>query len=694
MDTPTAELEIAIHRWDAGRHTVELRFRRPDSDADISPARGLTRFDTAALLALALDPDAYGKELSRQLFAVAEVHEQLEQARAVTEAKGWPLRLRLFIGPSAPELQSLLWETLTDPRTGRWLLTQETLFFSRHMSSYDWRPVQRRPRSALRALAAVASPEGLGGTQPGSWALSPIDAAGELNRARKGLGDIPVATLEPGTRVTLPAIGEALRAEQHDIVYLVCHGALRNGEAWLFLEDEEGKVARVDGDALVAQIGDMEHRPLLVVLASCESMGTGASADDGGALLSLGPRLAEAGVPAVLAMQGSVSMATLEAFLPVFFHELQQDGQIDRAAAVARGAVRDRADRFMPVLFLRLGSGRIWYDPGFGHEGGLEKWPALLNNIARGRCTPILGSGLLEPIIGSSREIARRWAEGHHFPMAPHERDDLPQVAQYLAIVQEESYLRDTLVLELQRELRRRYARVLPDKPSGKVEQLVSDLRTVGEVERRTNPADPHQVLAALPFPLYISTNPDSFLADALTAAGRTPQVELCRWRDDVAWPPSVFADRATDYQPTPEKPLVYHLFGRFQEPDSIVLTEDNYFDYLIRASRQGQDSPHPPVVLQAQITTALLFLGFRMEDWDFRVFFRSLRGREGSALSQRLSHVAVQIDPEENRLLDPDRARKYLQQYVGSKVSIYWGSVHDFMRELREQWQRREAGP
>ncbi|HEY2736988.1 MAG TPA: hypothetical protein VGK45_01215, partial [Thermoanaerobaculia bacterium] len=174
MDTPTAELEIAIHRWDAGRHTVELRFRRPDSDADISPARGLVRFDTAALLALALDPDAYGKELSHQLFAVAEVHEQLEQARAVTEAKGWPLRLRLFIGPSAPELQSLLWETLTDPRTGRWLLTQETLFFSRHMSSYDWRPVQRRPRSALRALAAVASPEGLGGSQPGSWALSPI----------------------------------------------------------------------------------------------------------------------------------------------------------------------------------------------------------------------------------------------------------------------------------------------------------------------------------------------------------------------------------------------------------------------------------------------------------------------------------------------------------------------------------------
>jgi hypothetical protein len=386
-------------------------------------------------------------------------------------------------------------------------------------------------------------------------------------------------------------------------------------------------------------------------------------------------------------------MATLEAFLPVFFHELQQDGQIDRAVALARGAVRDRPDGFMPVLFLRLGSGRIWYVPGFGHEGGLERWPALLNNIAQGRCTPILGSALLEPIIGSSREIARRWAEGHHFPMAPQDREDLPQVAQFLAIAQEEPYLRDAFVLELQRELRRRFRADLPDKPEGRVDQLVRDLRTVGANLRRTNPAEPHRILAALPFPLYISTNPDSLLADALTEAGRTPQVELCRWRDDVDWPPSVYADRTADYQASAERPLVYHLFGRFQELDSLVLTEDNYFDYLIGVSRPGQDSPHPPEVLKAQTTTALLFLGFRMEDWDFRVFFRSLRGREGRALNQRFSHVAVQIDPEENRLLDPERARKYLQQYVGSKVSIYWGSAHDFIRELQEQWLRREGG-
>src|SRR3712207_7381915 len=45
---------------------------------------------------------------------------------------------------------------------------------------------------------------------------------------------------------------------------------------------------------------------------------------------ALGPRLGEAGIPAVLAMHGDVTMETAEAFMPVFFRELQRDGQIDR----------------------------------------------------------------------------------------------------------------------------------------------------------------------------------------------------------------------------------------------------------------------------------------------------------------------------------------------------------------------------
>ena len=43
--TPTAELEIGLHRLDANRYAVELRSRPPDSDADMAPVRGTTTFD-------------------------------------------------------------------------------------------------------------------------------------------------------------------------------------------------------------------------------------------------------------------------------------------------------------------------------------------------------------------------------------------------------------------------------------------------------------------------------------------------------------------------------------------------------------------------------------------------------------------------------------------------------------------------
>ena len=83
-------------------------------------------------------------------------------------------------------------------------------------------------------------------------------------------------------------------------------------------------------------------------------------------------------MPAVIAMQGNLTMQTAAAFMPVFFAELRRDGQVDRAMAVARGAVRERPDWWMPVLFMRLRSGRIGYNPGFGDEReGLRKWPAL-----------------------------------------------------------------------------------------------------------------------------------------------------------------------------------------------------------------------------------------------------------------------------------------------------------------------------
>jgi hypothetical protein len=180
------------------------------------------------------------------------------QARSGAASLDAPLRLRLFVGPSAPELHNLRWETLRDPEDGAPLLLGEQLLFSRYLSSGDWRPVKLRPKGDLRALVAVANPSDLA-----KYKLAPVDVAGELERAKAGLGDIPVAVLgaagTPG-QVTLGNLAAQLR-DGYDVLYLACHGALVRGEPRIWLEDEAGATAVISGAELVARLQELAERP-------------------------------------------------------------------------------------------------------------------------------------------------------------------------------------------------------------------------------------------------------------------------------------------------------------------------------------------------------------------------------------------------------------------------------------------------
>jgi hypothetical protein len=673
-----AELELSLHRRDSASYALELRFSHPESDADIRLMRdgaAPVQFDSTQLLASTLDHQAYGRSLAANLLADPAARGAFAQARVSAQSLGAPLRLRLLIGVDAPELHSLRWETLCDPDDGAPLLIGEQLLFSRYLSSHDWRPVKMRPKGDLRALVVIANPNDLG-----RYNLAPVDVDGELARATASLDQIPITALRSGGTANVNNILAHLR-KGYDILYLVGHGALVNGEPWIWLEDEQGGIARASGTELARRLQELAERPRLVVLASCQSAGSGEEphgADASGALAAFGPRLAEAGVPAVIAMQSQITMATVARFMPVFFQELQRDGQIDRAMAVARGAVRERADAWMPALFMRLKSGRIWYVPGFGDQKDFRKWPTLINSVRNGRCTPILGAGLVEPLFGSTREIAQRWAETYDFPMDPHEREDLPQVAQYVAVHQDEQFIRDELAQSLHDELLRQHRDRVPDLPdSAPLDELI---KAVGAAWRARDAAEPHRVLAAQPFPIYITTNPDSLLEAALEEAGKSPRVALCPWNEYVE-----SSQEAYDEVPSAQRPLVYHLFGRLEEPDSLVLTEDDYFNYLIGVT--SNKDLIPDTVRRALADTALLFLGFRMDDWNFRVLFRSFMSQEGRARSRKYTHVAAQIDPEQGRIHEPERARRYLESYFqGAAISIYWGNAEDFVRELAEK--------
>jgi hypothetical protein len=672
------ELEIGLHHRDAESYTAELRARQPDSETD--PLSGESRrvqFDFTRLRELQSDPAAYGECLSSSLFAEAELLADFEQARAVAQSLACPLRIRLLIGISAPELQQLYWETLVDPRDHTPLLAGENILFSRYLlGSADWRPVGPRSKGDFKALIAIANPSNLD-----YYNLAAINVAAELARAQKSLGGIPTQVLpEAESRhVTLDNLIDSLRPGDIDIVYLACHGAFQKDEPWLWLEDEAGKAVKVSGKDLVTQVKGLSQRPLLIVLASCESAGKGT----GYALSALGPRLAGAGIPAVVAMQGQISMSTVDTFMPAFFAALREDGQIDRAVALARNAVRGRPDHWMPVLYMRLRDGNLWFKPGFSDEKDFKKWPDLLSSIKLGKCTPIVGLGLSEPLLGSMRDIALNWAETHQYPMAPHERESLPQVAQFVQVEQSPAFVRAQLGEYAHQEILRRHGSDVPPElreDSATLEQLIE---AVWAKRWERDPAEPYKILAQLPVPIYITANWHDLLYRALIDAGKQPRTVICPWNRRLAEEQA--EQMESDFTPTKDHPLIYHLFGRLDDPRSLVIAEDDYFNFLIGATR---DRKLIPTAVRRQLAdSALLFVGFQLNDWNFRVLLRVLAALEGGARSEDYTHIAAQIAPEEGAILEPQRARKYLQDYFAkAAVSIYWGNADDFLKELSRQ--------
>jgi len=696
------DLELAIQRRDIENYSLELRFSQPGDNADVRLLRddlAAVRFPFSELLTLAPDPLAYGNALTASLFADPAVRQAFAEACAVAQSQGFALRIRLFLAQSALELHSLRWETLCHPEDNTPLLTRPDMLFSRYLSSRDWRPVRARSRGSLRALAVIANPHDLPAYQ-----LVPIEVETFRRQIAHTFGDVPLEQLTAAGEATLDNIVVRLLGGI-DILYIVCHAALVNGETWLFLENARGEVERIASTTLVARLRDLAQRPRLVVLAACQTAGSGevgaAGADT--ALVALGPRLAEAGIPAVLAMNGLITPGTVEAFMPAFFSELLREGQVDGAMAVARGVVRDRPDSWMPVLFMRLKNGQIWYAPAFADERpgkdkrgrAAEKWPVIVQNIRSRTCTPIIGPDMAESMFGTRQDMAWRLANEHNYPMDPHDREGLPQVAQFLSVNLSPSFLPSSLVRYLMQGIRDR-----DDTVPATIDQLALDenatpeeliraldqLITLAWHQRRARVgADPYGVLASLSLPVYITTDQSNLLATALREAGKEPQICLCPWNEDVLLRPELVKVAS---EPDAQHPLVYHLFGNLQEPDSLVLTEDDFFDYLIGVTRNNEQIP---LIVRDRLTdSSLLFLGFRMEDWYFRVFFRTLMDTLSFKRRRRHAHVAVQLAPEEDRLIDPRRARRYLEEYFQhADISIYWGSAEDFAQEFEQHWKR-----
>jgi hypothetical protein len=189
----------------------------------------------------------------------------------------------------------------------------------------------------------------------------------------------------------------------------------------------------------------------------------------------------------------------------------------------------------------------------------------------------------------------------------------------------------------------------------------------------RPDPGEAHRLLARLPFPIYVTTDPDDSLLAALDEAGRRPMVRHLPWRDrERPWRDSGL--------PTVGSPLVFQIFGSFSEPESLVLTEDDTYDFLaFFASSREYLSPR---LLMTLVRSPLLFLGLDPDDQSGRTLWRGLQVlRGGGPAPHREGHL-IQREPAEN-----DRHPRPPFRWSGqAPFEIYEGTALEFLQDLARQ--------
>jgi len=289
-----------------------------------------------------------------------------------------------------------------------------------------------------------------------------------------------------------------------------------------------------------------------------------------------------------------------------------------------------------------------------------QDWEILLRRIKKQKCTPFLGAGACFGALPLGSNLAQELAHKYKYPMEG--SHDLARVAQFIAV---------------------QYGDGIFPK-----EEIQSRFENI-EPPNFNDPDEPHGILADLPLPIYITTNYDDFMFRALEDRKRNPKRELCRWNDRIKNQPSEFD---SNFTPNVHNPVVFHLHGHTEVLDSMVLTEDDYLDFLISISKN--ENLLPPQIQAAFTNTSLLFMGYRLADWAFQVLFRSLVGYLN--ISGARSHVSVQLLPVGDTVSkeEKEQVQKYFDRYFGKQeIHVYWGTCREFITDLRTRWEAFNGG-
>jgi hypothetical protein len=322
-------------------------------------------------------------------------------------------------------------------------------------------------------------------------------------------------------------------------------------------------------------------------------------------------------------------------------------------------------------------------------------WEFITEQISQKKFIPIISNQVIYTSLFGRENIAQTWADRIGYPLA--DGDNLTRVAQFLSVTQQDLSRAKASYLQFLKRSLFDLARAEPGAQESFLSQVQTELRGLTfsqlALERlrrpdfKTDRNDPLSLLAALDIPVYLTTSPHHFMEAALTSINKTPRTELYCWREGLEdnIPPDYRTD--LDFEPTVGSPLVYHLLGLDDYPDSLVLTEDDYLEFLVNVTRDFTKADIIPSSVRTALSNWLLvLLGYDLHAWDLRVLLQGLI----KGIPRRRRSFAIQVIPSEaNRIKNIEQFQTYLREYFDqAKFDVYWGNAQEFMQTLWEKWE------
>ncbi|HKQ04644.1 MAG TPA: SIR2 family protein [Blastocatellia bacterium] len=165
--------------------------------------------------------------------------------------------------------------------------------------------------------------------------------------------------------------------------------------------------------------------------------------------------------------------------------------------------------------------------------------------------------------------------------------------------------------------------------------RLVEEIKK--EVYVGREPSEILQKLADLEFPIVITTNYDQLYEQALDkkaeqekAAGKP----ATQYRRSVYNPNTQNKTKTVDCLRNPDfkQPYILKIHGDVDKPESIVLTDEDYIQFVLRMSDKHPYHPFGNNILAHLMKWPTLFIGYSLVDYNLRLLFKTLRWKLDAA--------------------------------------------------------------